>query len=126
MPYSPKYIEHFTNPRGIGEIEPSNGWSEVQHEGQGCFDKVKLTLRIKDGRVLDAKFRARACSGTIAACSALIEMIRERDIDYVKSITADDIELYLEGIPSKKRHSVELAVKALNTALTGENLAVPL
>lgn len=125
MPYSAKYIEHFTNPRGIGEIEPSDGWSEVQHEGQGCFDKVKLTLQIENNQVLDAKFRARACSGTIAACSALIEMIRNKDIDYVKSITADDIEQYLDGIPSKKKHSVELAVKALKNALTGENLAVP-
>ncbi len=122
MPYSAKYIEHFTNPRGIGEIEPSDGWSEVQHEGQGCFDKVKLTLRIDDGKVLDAKFRARACSGTIAACSALVEMIIDKDIDYVKSITADDIEKYLDGVPSKKRHSVELAVDALERALSGKNL----
>ncbi len=117
MVYSSQYIDHFTRPRGIGELDPHDGLGEVQHEGQGCFDRVRLTIRLEGGKVKEAKFRARACSGTIAACSALVEMIRDRDLAFVKNLTPDDIAEYLGGIPDRKRHSVELAVRALREAL---------
>ena len=121
MPYSTKYIDQFTNPRGIGELDPNDGWSEVEHAGGGCFDRVKLTLQIEDGKITDAKFRARARSGTIAACSALIEKITGMNLPDVELITPDDLTDYLDGIPEKKRHSVELAVKALKKALTNKH-----
>lgn len=117
MSYSTKYIDHFTNPRGIGEFDPSDGWSEVKHDGEGCFDQVKLTLKIENSIINDAKFRARACSGTIAACSALVEMIRNMDVEKAKALLPEDIVEYLDGIPDKKRHSVELAIEALHSAL---------
>lgn len=117
MSYSSKYLDHFTNPRGIGAIEDSDGWSEVQHEGEGCFDRVKMMLRVTNNIIQDAKFQARACSGTIASCSALVEMIIGKDINFVRKITPDDLNDYLEGVPDKKRHSLELSVKALNEAL---------
>jgi len=120
LSYSAKYIDHFTNPRGIGELDPNDGWSEVEHAGGGCFDRVKLTLQIADGKITNAKFRARACSGTIAACSALVEKITGMNLPDVEAITPDDLTDYLDGIPEKKRHSVELAIEALTDALTNK------
>ncbi len=118
MSYSAKYIDHFSNPRSVGEIDNPDAFSEVQHEGGGCFDTVKLTLKLRSGRISEAMFRARACSGTIAACSALVEKIRGMDINDARDLTPADIADYLGGIPEKKQHSVELVIKALDEALS--------
>jgi len=115
--FSPEYIDHFTNPRGVGEIESPDAVSEVKHKGGGCFDKVRLTLRIDDDKITSARFRARACSGTIAACSALVEKVEGHDLDMAKSLTSEDLVRHLGGIPEKKQHSVELAIEALAKAL---------
>ena len=117
MSYSAKYIDHFTNPRGVGEIEAPDARSEVQHEGGGCFDTVRLTLKIDNGIIADVKFRARACSGTIAACSALVEKVKGMEVKLARGLTVENLIDKLDGIPEKKQHSVELAVRALETAL---------
>ena len=117
MSFANRYLDHFANPRGIGEIEKPDSKSQVQHEGGGCFDRVKLTLRITDGRIAEARFRARACSGTIAALSALTEMVAGKTLKEAGAITPDDLVEYLEGIPEAKRHSVELAARALQECL---------
>jgi len=117
MSYSAKYIDHFTNPRGVGEIEAPDARADVQHEGGGCFDTVRLTLKIDDGAIVDAKFRARACSGTIAACSALVSSLSGMEVEKARDLTVENLIAELGGIPEKKQHSVELAVRALKTAL---------
>jgi len=118
MSYSKQYIEHFTNPRGIGEIENPDAVSEVKHEGGGCFDTVRLTLRFDNSSIEDVKFRARACSGTIAACSALVDKVTGMKKDDALKLTPDDLAAHLGGIPEKKQHSVELAIEALQKAIT--------
>ena len=117
MSYSPKYIDHFTKPRNVGELEPNDGWSEVEHSGSGCFDRVKLTIHIADGRIQEAQYRARACSGTIAACSALSELVVGLTLAEAKALTPEDLDEDLGGTPERKRHSLELAIEALNKAL---------
>ena len=117
MGYSPQYIDHFTNPRGVGEIVNPDAVSEVKHEGGGCFDTIRLSLRFNNNKISDIKFRARACSGTIAACSALVERVSGMDINAAGKITPDDLADQLGGIPDKKQHSVELAIEALQKAL---------
>ena len=117
MGYSKRYLQHFTNPQGVGELDPFDKISQVEHQGGGCFDKVKLTLQIDDGKINDAMFRARACSGTIAACSALIDKIKGMELEAAKNLTSQDLIDHLEGVPEKKLHSVELAVEALKEAL---------
>lgn len=117
MGYSEKYLDHFTNPRGIGEISEPDLFAEAAHEGGGCFDRVKLTVKLSANRVADAKFRARACSGTIAACSALTELMLGKNVDELSSMTTHVLIDYLGGIPDKKLHSVELAIQVLNKAI---------
>ncbi len=117
MSYSPKYLEHFTNPQGVGELDPSDASSEVEHQGGGCFDRIKLTLQVEDGKIKDSKFRARACSGTIAACSALTVSINGLSLEDAEEFSVNDLVEFLGGVPEKKLHSVELAIEALQTAL---------
>ncbi len=120
MSYSPKYLEHFTMPKGVGELDPHDALSEVEHKGGGCFDRIKLTLLVEDGKIKDSKFRARACSGTIAACSSLTVNIIGLSVEEAHKYSVDDLIEYIGGIPEKKQHSFDLAIEALKTAL--ENL----
>jgi NifU-like protein involved in Fe-S cluster formation len=117
MSYSAKYIDHFTNPRGVGEIDTPDARSEVQHEGGGCFDTIRLTLKLDNGRISEAMFRARACSGTIAACSALVAKVKGMEVELARTLTVENLIDELGGIPEKKQHSVELAIRALEAAL---------
>lgn len=121
MAFSPQYLEHFTHPRGVGEIDNPNGVSEVAHDGDGCFDKVKMQLRVTDGRIEEVKYLARACSGTIAALSATVEVATGKLISEARALTTDDLIHSLNGIPPKKQHSVDLAIEALRTALDAIN-----
>lgn len=114
---SPQYIDHFTHPRGVGEVENPSGVGEVQHEGGGCFDRIRLTIAVKGDLIEAVRFKARACSGTIAACSALVEWAQGRRVKEVKEMTPEVLVEKLGGIPETKRHSVELAVKAIKKAL---------
>lgn len=119
MGFSQKYIEHFTHPRGIGEVDPADAICQVEHSGEGCFDQIKMSIQVVDGKIADLRFRARACSGTIAACSAVTEIAVGMDVAAALEITPDDVANFLDGVPEKKRHSVEIAVEALQTALKG-------
>ena len=120
MAYSQQYIEHFTNPCGIGDIENPDAVADVKHEGGGCFDTIRLGIKINKDVITDIKFRARACSGTIAACSALVDKVTGMKIDDAVMLTPDDLANHLGGIPEKKQHSVELAIEALKKAITSE------
>jgi len=107
-------------PKGVGELDPHDALSEVEHKGGGCFDRIKLTLLVEDGKIKDSKFRARACSGTIAACSSLTVNIIGLSVEEAHKYSVDDLIEYIGGIPEKKQHSFDLAIEALKTAL--ENL----
>ena len=117
MGFSDKYLQHFSHPVGVGEFEPYDAIGQVEHEGGGCFDRIKLTLMVNNEAVTDLRFRARACSGTIAACSALVEYVAGKPISELVEMGAHDLISALGGIPDNKQHSVELAVKALSSAL---------
>lgn len=114
--YSDTYLEHFQAPKNVGELEPPRTLVEVEHEGGGCFDKLRLTIKVTDGRIDKAMFKARACSGTIAASSAATEWAEGKTLDEALSFTADMLTEYLGGVPERKRHSVELAAEAVRKA----------
>ena len=115
--FSPEYIDHFMNPRGVGDLENADADIEVEAENGGCMDRVRLTVQIENGKIGAIKFRARACSGTIAACSALCDYVAKKEMTAARSLTSDNLADLLGGIPHTKQHSVELAITALNHAL---------
>ncbi len=115
--YSEKYLRHFQNPRNVGEVGDPDGAAEVVHKGGGCFDRIRMTMKVEDGRVAELKYMVRACSGTIAASSAVTSIAVGRDLSEVESIGIDDVLKELDGIPARKMHSVKLAVKALQETI---------
>ncbi len=112
--YSKQYLEHFSRPKNIGTIgDPDFSCSVVNTEG-GCFDTVDVTVKIGNGTVTDVKYKLKACSGTITAFSLLSELIRGKTAGELESITFEQLDEILGGIPEKKHHSLRLAIEALD------------
>ena len=115
--FSEKYMQHFTAPQNIGEVPDPDGACQVHHEGGGCFDRVQMTLKVTGDTIEDVKYRLRACSGTIAACSATTSLAKGNTLEEASKITFDLVDEELGGVPERKHHSIELAVLALNESI---------
>ncbi|MFH0881690.1 MAG: iron-sulfur cluster assembly scaffold protein [bacterium] len=123
MNYSATYVDHFQSPRNVGELENPSAKAEVEHQGGGCFDRLRVTLAVENGVIIKAMFKARACSGTIAAASAATEWAKGKSLIEAAELTAETLDNLLGGVPEKKRHSVELAAEGIHKAAqaaTGE------
>ena len=115
--YSAQVADHIANPRNVGELENPSGIGDVTNEV--CLDRIRLTIRIGDGRIIDAKVKATGCPPTIAAASVLTELIIGRSLDELKSFNRDNVIDALGHLPPAKKHCSVLAVDALRTAIDG-------
>lgn len=114
--YSPKVIEHFMNPRNVGEIPDPD--AEAQVGSMVCGDMMKLQLRIDEqGIIRDAKFKTFGCGAAIASASVLSEMIIGKSVEEAVKITTEDIVRELGGLPAEKVHCSVMGADALRTAL---------
>jgi nitrogen fixation NifU-like protein len=114
-PYSAKVMDHFMNPRNVGEIENASGIGEVGNPA--CGDMMRLYLRIEDGRVVDAKFRTFGCGAAIASSSMLTEMIKGKTVAEAREITNRHVADALDGLPPVKIHCSVMAEEAVKSAL---------
>lgn len=114
-PYSAKVMDHFMNPRNVGEIEGADGVGEVGNPA--CGDMMRLYLKIEDDRVVDAKFRTFGCGAAIASSSMLTEMIKGKTIDEARAISNQAVADALDGLPAVKIHCSVMAEQAVKTAL---------
>jgi len=112
--YSKKYIEHFSNPKNIGTVENADATCNVVNNEGGCFDTVDVSVRYENGVIRDLKYKLKACSGTITAFSLLSEVIKDKNITELDSITFEYLDGLLGHLPEKKHHSLRLAVEAKN------------
>jgi nitrogen fixation NifU-like protein len=115
--YSEQYMYHVQSPLFVGELSDATVQTDVCYEENGCMDRICLYLKLDDGVIRDVRFRARGCSGTVAACSAMCALISGRRIENAAQLDARTIAIELGGIPQNKEHSLELAKKALATAV---------
>lgn len=113
--YSEKVMEHFTNPRNVGEIEDADGVGTVGNPI--CGDIMRLYIKIKDGRIEDIKFKTFGCGAAIASSSMLTELVKGETIDEALKTSNKAIIEALGGLPSKKRHCSVLAQEALQKAI---------
>jgi len=113
--YSEKLMDHFTNPRNVGEIPDADG---VGEEGNPtCGDVMKLTIKVKDGRIEDAKFKTFGCGAAIAVSSMVTEMAKGKTLEEALSITKESVANALDGLPPQKMHCSNLGADALHKAI---------
>ena len=113
--YSKKVMEHFENPRNVGEIPDADGIGEVGNAR--CGDIMKMYLKIEDNRIKDVKFKTFGCGSAIASSSMATELIMGKTIDEVMQITNRAVVEALDGLPPVKIHCSVLAEQAIKAAL---------
>ena len=115
MNYSPLVMEHFTNPRNVGEIENADGVGEVGNVK--CGDIMKIFLKIENGIIVDAKFKTFGCGAAVATSSMATELIKGKSVEEALKLTNSAVVEALEGLPPVKIHCSVLAEEAFKTAL---------
>ena len=113
--YSPIVIDHFQNPRNVGELADANAEASVTNPV--CGDVLRLMLRIAAGRIEEVRFQTYGCEAAIAASSLLTELVKGKLLAEAQGITPDMITSALGGLPKVKLHASALAEEALKDAL---------
>ena len=115
MLYSEKVMDHFRNPRNVGEIENADGVGEVGNAK--CGDIMKIYLKINDGVIDDVKFETFGCGSAIATSSMATEMIKGKPVDQALQLTNKAVVEALDGLPAHKLHCSVLAEEAVKAAV---------
>ena len=115
MLYSEKVMDHFTNPRNVGEIADANGVGEVGNAK--CGDIMKIYLKIENEIIVDVKFETFGCGSAIASSSMATEMIKGKSIQDAMALTNKAVAEALDGLPLHKMHCSVLAEEAIKGAL---------
>lgn len=115
MIYSDKVMEHFRNPRNVGQIEDANGIGEVGNAK--CGDIMKIYLKVEDNIVKDAKFMTFGCGSAIASSSMATELIIGKGIEEAWNLTNKAVAEALDGLPPIKMHCSVLAEEAIHKAI---------
>ena len=113
--YTETVMDHFRNPRNVGEIENPDGVGEVGNAK--CGDIMKMYLKIKDNRVEDVKFETFGCGSAIASSSIATEMIKGKTLEEAMAVTNKDVVDALGGLPAYKLHCSVLAEEAIKSAV---------
>lgn len=114
--YSEKVMDHFANPRNVGEIENADGIGEVGNSK--CGDIMKMYLKIDDNTITDVKFKTFGCGAAIATSSMATELIKGKSIDNALNLTNKAVMEALDGLPPVKVHCSVLAEEAIKSALS--------
>ncbi|MBU0761578.1 MAG: Fe-S cluster assembly scaffold protein NifU [Candidatus Altiarchaeota archaeon] len=125
--YTSQVMEHFTNPKNVGEIKDADGVGEVGN--MRCGDIMWIYIKVKDDRIYDVKFKTLGCAAAIATSSVTTELAKGKTLEEALKITNQTIIDSLGGLPSPKIHCSLLAVDGLKEAiydyLKKANKAIP-
>lgn len=113
--YSDKVMDHFTNPRNVGELPDANGIGEIGNAK--CGDIMKMYIRVEDGRIADVRFKTFGCGSAIATSSIATEMIKGRTIEEALQLSNKAVVEALDGLPANKIHCSVLAEQAVKAAV---------
>lgn len=113
--YSDTVMDHFSNPRNVGEIENADGIGE---EGNPvCGDMMTFYIKVKDNHLEDVKFKTFGCGAAIAVSSMVSEMAIGKTLEEALKITPNSVAAALDGLPKQKHHCSNLGAQALTTAI---------
>jgi nitrogen fixation NifU-like protein len=113
--YSEKVMEHFMNPRNMGEVENPDGVGQVGNPV--CGDVMKIYIKVKDDRIEDIRFQTLGCAAAIATSSITTELARGMTLDEALLLNRDTVAEELDGLPANKMHCSNLAADALHAAI---------
>ncbi len=113
--YSEKVMDHFRNPRNVGEIEDANGIGEVGNAK--CGDIMKIYLKVEDNIIKDVKFMTFGCGSAIASSSMATELIKGKTLEEAWTLTNKAVAEALDGLPPVKMHCSVLAEEAIHKAI---------
>ena len=113
--YSDKVMDHFTNPRNVGEIPDADGIGKVGNPQ--CGDVMWLYIKVKDDIITDVKFKTFGCGAAIATSSMITEIAKGKTLEEAKKISRGDVAEALDGLPPVKMHCSNLAADALVAAI---------
>jgi len=114
--YSAQLLDHFQNPRNAGEVARPD--ASVEIENPVCGDVIRLDLRMEGGRIVEIRFKAKGCVPAIACGSALTELAAGKLLSEVRQITREALVDAVGGLPQASTHAAQLAIDALQSALT--------
>jgi nitrogen fixation NifU-like protein len=113
--YSEKVLEHFRNPRNVGEIPDADGIGTVGNPV--CGDMMTIYIKVKDNRIKDIKFKTFGCGAAVATSSMITELAKGKTLKEAVKITREDVADSLGGLPPVKMHCSNLAADALREAV---------
>ena len=115
MLYSEKVMDHFSNPRNVGEVENANAVGQVGNAV--CGDIMKMTMRIEDDVIQEVKFKTFGCGSAIATSSMATELVKGKPVSEALKLTNRAVAEALDGLPPQKMHCSVLAEEAIRAAL---------
>ncbi len=113
--YSEKVMDHFQNPRNVGEIKDADGVGEIGNPV--CGDMMSFYIKVKDNVIEDVKFKTFGCGAAIAVSSMVSEMAKGKTLDEAMEITNASVAKELGGLPANKMHCSNLGADALHKAI---------
>jgi len=113
--YTDKVIDHFQNPRNVGEISDADGIGKVGSEV--CGDVIEVYIKVSDGRLEDVKYKTFGCGAAVASGSMGTEMVKGKTIEEAMLITDQQVADALDGLPEEKLHCSNLAAEGIRAAI---------
>jgi len=114
-PYSEKVMDHFMEPRNMGDIKDADAVGTVGNPA--CGDVMRLYIKVDGGKITDAKFKTFGCGAAIATSSMATEMIKDKSLEEAEKITNEAVAEALDGLPPNKMHCSVLAQEAIEAAI---------
>ena len=115
MSYSEKILDHFQNPRNVGDLDHADAEARLEHPV--CGDIMKLAVKVSGDRIHDVRFRTRGCVASIAASSCLTELIKGKSLTEVRGLKREQLVEAMGGLPNASIHASHLAMDVLATVL---------
>jgi nitrogen fixation protein NifU and related proteins len=115
--YSPELLDHFENPRNVGDVETPD--LSAQMENPACGDVLKLTAKLAGRQIADIRFRAKGCVPAMACGSAITELIKGKTVEEARQVSREELVRAVGGLPEASGHAAQLAMDTLKALLRG-------
>jgi nitrogen fixation protein NifU and related proteins len=113
--YSPQLLDHFQHPRNAGDLSDADSVAEL--ENPACGDVVRLSLKMRDGRIEQVRFKAKGCVPAMACASAVTELALGKTVQQARALQPAELVAAVGGLPQASTHAARLALEVLTTAL---------